>query len=141
MDVASLKTTSFWITLTVQVGLILGNLVDVVPAQWALYFAAGSFVSYTIGRTITKYRADFKRGFHTTEFWIGLVVVAQAALDAYNDSVPNTYTAGLVVAVAAVYKIARALQTARLVDVTSVTDTDVEKYLANNSTLKGEANG
>ncbi len=116
-DPATLRTTSFWVTAFFQLGVVLGTSIGGLPTKYAVYFSAASAVSYTVSRTITKYRADFKRGWNTTEFALALVSVAIAAVSTLQDNITSTQFASVAAVLATVYKVARALQTARLVDV------------------------
>lgn len=116
MDIRTLLSTSFWVAALFQAGVITATLADSLQGDKAVYLSAASWAAYALSRTITKYRADFKRGYATTEFWVAIVSVAFAGSQAFNDHISNERAAAVAGAIAVVYKVSRALVTARLVD-------------------------
>jgi hypothetical protein len=109
MDKNTLKTTAFWATIAAQVANGLLALQGFVDARYALPIATGVAVLYYISRTITKYNAEFKRGWMTTEFWITVLVIAGGAVAAAEDAVPGTQFAALATLLAGVLAVSRAL--------------------------------
>lgn len=115
-DPATLRTTSFWVTATFQAAMVVSILADALPVQWGVILSGVSALSYMVSRTITKYRADFKRGWYTTEFWFAAGSVAIAGVATLQTSFGAEKFATLAAVLATAYKVGRALVTPRTVD-------------------------
>lgn len=103
------KTTEFYATLAAIIGAWTLSVADVIPPQYAGYMTVASAIAYIISRGIFKYNADFKLGYKTSEFWVGVASILVTVLAAIPSSLTVKVSGLLSVTVVAGYAIARAL--------------------------------
>jgi hypothetical protein len=117
-----LTSTTFWVTVALALGAWLAAVVDLLPASWAAVVATASVVAYALSRGIAKWGGDMKRGYRTTEFWIGLMQIGIIVLAAVPGTVTDKLAAALVATVTAAYTISRGLSSGeKALTLTSVT--------------------
>lgn len=83
------KTTEFWVTLFATIGVFLAGLNGAVPPQYAIYLTTAIAVAYAASRGIAKYGTDLKRGWQTSEFWVGALTVGLTVLQTVQSNVPD----------------------------------------------------
>lgn len=107
MSISTFKTTEFWIALLTILGAVALQLTDVLPASWAAIVITVSACAYAASRGVAKYGMELKRGWQTTEFWIGILGVGVMIIASINTDWSAKWAALLSAIVAAFYTLSR----------------------------------
>lgn len=103
------RTVEFWVTLLAAIGVFGAGLQGAIPANYSVYLTTGIAVAYAASRALTKWGTDLKRGYQTSEFWIGGLVFALTLAQTVQSNVPDKTVALSVTVLTAAIAFARAL--------------------------------
>ena len=105
----AIHTTEFWITLLAGLGAWALTWQSSLSPTYAVAATVVSVVAYTVSRSIQKNNADLKRGYRSTEFWLGVAAILGATLAAINDDIHLPVLAGAAAIISSAVTIARGI--------------------------------
>lgn len=108
-DVNTLKSTSFWASAATIIAIWISTTFTNLNGRWAVIASTAVAGLYALSRGIAKKDTDLKRGWHTTEFWLGVIQVALIVIAGIENNIPPRYAAMATAALTGLYALARSL--------------------------------
>ena len=102
-----IKRTEFWIALLATIGAVFANSQGWITPEYAAIVATVSAAAYALSRGLAKYNNDLKRGWKTTEFWVGLVGAAVVVFESVSGNISADTVVILNSIIGVIYAISR----------------------------------